>query len=299
MRLGYMPNLTHAQAVLGAADGTLEQSAGVRLEPRLFHSGPTAMTALFAGEIDVAYVGPSPAVNAFVRSGGKAVRVVAGGASGGAVFVVRPGVDPQRLEGARLASPGVANTQDVALRHLLMEQGVRTRERGGKASLTPLPPAEIISLFDRGLLDGAWVAEPWGARLMQEAGGLLVYDERELWPDRRFATTVIVVATDYLARNPEAVRGLLQGHEAITEWIRAHPGEARERLQAELAVLQGRPLPDTIMTEAMSRIDFVTDPMVDSVLEQAQRAWRMGYLGAREPDLSDLFDLRLWQEVVR
>ncbi|MFZ5814600.1 MAG: ABC transporter substrate-binding protein [Bacillota bacterium] len=298
IRLGYMANLTHAQAVLGVAESTFEQTVGVPVIPRLFAAGPAAIQALFAGEIDLLYIGPSPAITGYLRSDGSALRIIAGAASGGAVFVVRDGVDPADLRGARLATPGLANTQDIALRHLLARRGWRTRERGGDVTLSPMAPAEILSLFARGQLDGAWVAEPWGSRLIQEAGARLVYDERELWPDRVAATTVLAARPEFLKVHRDEAKRFLEAHLAITRWIQTQPDQARVRLQAALADLQGRPLPDRLMAEAFGRIDFRSDPMTASVEEQAQRAYQLGLLGARKPDLSGLFDLSLLEEVV-
>lgn len=297
LRLGYFANLTHAQAVLGVADGSLQRAAGVPIEAKVFPSGPTAITALLAGELDILYVGPSPAVTGYMRSEGTALRVVAGAASGGAVFVVRPGFDSTHLDGARLATPGVANTQDISLRYMLRTKGLKTREQGGSVRVTPATPADILGLFARGQLDGAWVAEPWGARIVADTGAKIAWDERDLWPNGRFATTVVVVSANYLQSNPDVVRRFLQGHVAMTRWIQAHPDDARVKLQAALAKLQGKPLPDKVMAEAFARVDFTTDPMVDSVSTQAARAYELGFLGARRPDLTGLYDLTLLREV--
>lgn len=297
IRLGYMANLTHAQAVLGVAEGSFERAVGAKVTTRLFPSGPSAIQALYAGEIDLLYVGPSPAVNGYMRSEGEAVRVIAGAASGGAVFVVREGVDPGDLRGRRLATPGLANTQDVAMRYLLDQRGWPTRERGGDVTLAPMAPAEILSLFARGQLDGAWVAEPWGSRLILEAGAQLVYDERDLWPDRTFATTLLVAHPTYLKEHREQAKRFLAAHLAITQWIQTNPDEARTRLQAALAALQGKPMDARLIAASLSRIDFRTDPMTASVEEQARRAYQLGLLGARQPDLSGLYDLSLLQEV--
>lgn len=297
IRLGYFANLTHAQAVLGVAEGTFAKATGVKIAARLFPSGTTAIQALFAGELDLLYVGPSPAVNGYLRSEGKALRAIAGAASGGALFVVREGIDPTDLRGRRLATPGLANTQDVALRHLLAERNLKTREQGGDVTISPMAPAEILSLLARGQLDGAWVAEPWGSRLILEAGARLAFDERDLWPDRTFATTLLVAHPDFLRDHRDVVRRFLEAHTAITRSIQANPEEARRRLQSALTDLQGKPLPDPLLTEAMSRIDFRTDPMRASVEEQALRAYRLGLLGDSQPDLSGLYDLSLLQEV--
>ncbi|HWI53460.1 MAG TPA: ABC transporter substrate-binding protein [Symbiobacteriaceae bacterium] len=297
LRLGYFANLTHAQAVLGLADGSLERAAGVPIRPKLFTAGPVAITALLAGEIDVLYVGPSPAVTGYIRSQGAALRIVAGAASGGAVFVVRPGVDPAHLDGAHLASPGIANTQDLSLRYVLEQQGLKPREKGGNVAITPVAPAEMLGLFARGQLDGAWVAEPWGARLVAETGARVAIDERDLWPDRRFPTTVVVASTAYLKANPAAVQGLLRAHADLTQFLREHPDAARGRLQSALAALQGKALPDAVMADAFGRVEYLLDPLPGAVQMQAQRAYDLGYLGARRPDLSGLFDLTLLEGV--
>ena len=297
LRLGYFANLTHAQAIVGLADGRLERAVGVTIKPKLFASGPAAITALLAGEIDMLYVGPSPAVTGYMRSEGEALRIVAGAASGGAVLVMRPGADPGKLDGTRLATPGIANTQDVALRHLVASQGLKPRERGGSVTITALPSAEILGLFARGQLDGAWVAEPWGARLVQEAGGVIAIDERDLWPGGVFPTTVLVASTNYLHQHPDVVRAFVAAHVELTEWIQAHPDEARRQLQAGLAKIQGKPIPESVLVEALGRITFLYDPMPEQVATQAGHAFDLGYLGARRPDLRHLFDLTVLEEV--
>lgn len=297
VRLGYMANLTHAQAVLGVADGSFERTLGVPVTTKLFSSGPSAITALLAGELDLLYVGPSPAVTGYIRSEGEALRVIAGAASGGSVLVLRPGLSADRLDGLRLATPGVANTQDVALRHYLNQHGWKPRERGGRVTVTPLPNAEILGLFARGQLDGAWVPEPWGARLVQEAGAVLALDERDLWPDGRFPTTVVVAATPFLEQNPDLVRRFLAAHGELTRFLQERPTEAAAQLQTGLEALQGRPLPDSVLHEALGRIDFTADPMPEAVEEQAMRAYHAGYLGARRPDLTNLFVLTTSGEV--
>jgi NitT/TauT family transport system substrate-binding protein len=299
IRIGYQANLTHAQALLGVADGRFERAAGVKITPRVFHSGPASIAALMAGEVDLLYVGPSPAVTAFVRSQGQALQIIAGAASGGAVLVLRPGFTVDNLAQARLATPGLANTQDISLRHLLLTQGAKTREQGGKVRLSPMSGADILMLFRRDQIDGAWVSEPWGARLTHEAGAEIAIDERELWPDGRFATTVLAVSGRFLAQHRDIAVQILRAHIDLTAWMQAHPKEAVEGLQRELTRLQGKPLGDAIMADAYSRIGFLIDPMQESVFEQANRMVSLGYLGERRPDLQRLYDLSLLKEAER
>jgi NitT/TauT family transport system substrate-binding protein len=181
LRLGYFPNVTHAQALVGVADGTFARALGGKLETRTFNAGPAAMEALLAGDLDASYVGPGPAVIAYLRSKGEGLRVVAGAVSGGAVLVVRDARGPADLAGKRVASPQLGNTQDVALRTWLRANGLGTDGGPRGVEVTPLANTEIRSMFERGELAGAWVPEPWGARLVHDAGGRILVDERSLW----------------------------------------------------------------------------------------------------------------------
>lgn len=296
LRVGYFPNVTHAQAVIGFADGTFQRAVGpgVTLETKLFHAGPYAVEALFAGELDLAYIGPSPAVNGYIKSKGKAFRIVAGAASGGAVLVVQPGLavrSPRDLEGKRVASPQLGNTQDVALRHYLQSGGLKPADRGGTVKLSSAAGADIFALFAKKELDAAWVPEPWGARLVQEAGGVVAVDERDLWPGRQFATTVIIASVKALNEHPEAVQAFLGAHVDLTRWIAAHPDEARARLNSSLAGLTGKRLRDSVLQEALTRVNFDYAVPAQSVVTMARRAYDLGFLGKQEPELQGLFDL--------
>src|SRR5512133_2669010 len=168
-RLGYFPNVTHAQALVGDADGTFARALGGRLETKRFNAGPSAMEALLAGDLDASYVGPGPAVIAFLRSKGQGLRVVAGAASGGAVLVVRDARSARDLAGKRVGSPQLGNTQDVALRTWLRKNGLLDGAGLRAVEVTPVGNPDILTLFARGDLAGAWVPEPWGARRVAEA----------------------------------------------------------------------------------------------------------------------------------
>jgi NitT/TauT family transport system substrate-binding protein len=295
LRLGYFPNLTHGPAVLGMADGSFATAVGMPVEGRLFPSGPAGLTALLAGEVDMLYVGPVPAVTAYIRSGGEGVRIIAGVASGGAGLVLKDGVKATgsdrspALSGLRLASPGVANTQDVALRHYLSEHELSSHEAGGNVRLMTTSPTEILTLFKLDRLDGAWVAEPWTTRLIR-AGGRLAVDERSLWPNGQVATAVLTVRPAFLQAHPEAVQGILAAHRQKVAWLAGRPQEAAPALQAALAKLQGKAIPLDQVEEALTRIDFTADPLAPTIFAQAERAAAAGYLPRPLPDLRHLID---------
>src|SRR5579871_6564189 len=96
IRVGHFPNITHAQAMIAhglsrAGKGWFEERLGPDVEVQWFvyNAGPSAMEAVFARSIDMTYVGPNPAVNAYLKSQGEEIRIVAGACSGGAALVVK------------------------------------------------------------------------------------------------------------------------------------------------------------------------------------------------------------------
>lgn len=289
LRLGYFPNLTHAQALVGDAEGEFASALnGTKLEMKRFNAGPSAMEALLAGELDVAYVGPGPALNAFVRSKGE-LRVIAGAASGGAVLIARSARSAEELRGKRVASPQLGNTQDIALRYWLKRQGLEpSAGGGGDVIVVPVTNPDILNLFRRGELEGAWVPEPWGARLLAEAEGHILVDERELWRGGRFPTTVLVASSRALKERRGQVLAILRAHLRLTERGRADPQEFAQKANAAFAKIAGKPLPEPILQDAFSRIELTTDPMADQLAEVARHATELGFLPPA--DLATLVD---------
>ena len=210
LRLGYFPNVTHATALVGVEQGIFAEALGddVTLETSTFNAGPEAIEALFAGAIDATYIGPNPAINGFAKSDGEALRIVSGATSGGAFLVVKPEItSPADLAGTAIATPPLGNTQDVALRAWLQEQGLSTDESGGgDVSIVPQENSATLDAFKAGHIDGAWVPEPWATRLIQEGGGTVLVDERDLWPDGQYVTTHLIVATQFLDDHPDVVK---------------------------------------------------------------------------------------------
>lgn len=293
IRVGFFPNITHAQALIGQSNKAYEKNVGV-IEWKGFNAGPSAMEALLAGQLDMAFVGPNPAVNAFMRSRGRSLKVVAGVASGGAGLVIGSHSiinSASDLNGKKIASPGLGNTQDVALRHWLKVKGV-------KAQVIPAKNSDILLLLKRRQIDGAWVPEPWLTRLIHEANARLFMDERILWPEGKFPTTVMVARSEFLEKHGPLVQKFLDAHIEITEWIIKHPDESKTLINQQLALLQGgRNLQPKILDEAFARIIVTWDPMNDALLKSASWAGDLGYLPGesifRRSRLQEIFDLRL------
>ncbi|MEX5234764.1 ABC transporter substrate-binding protein [Kocuria arenosa] len=269
LRLGYFGNLTHGPALVGLENDYFAEELGdTGLATQVFNSGPTAVEAMNAGSIDAAFVGPNPAINSFVRSQGRSLAVVAGAASGGAQFVVRPGVTgPEDLAGHTVASPEFGGTQDVALRTWLTEQGYEVDGDGERAvAITPMANGQTISMLRQGRVDGAWLAQPWATRAVQDGARVLV-DERDLWADGRYPTTVLVVRKDYLERHPETVERLVRGLQRSVDWLHEHEDEPRllaSTLNRGLERAQTETLPEETVEGALASIEWTTDPLADT-----------------------------------
>lgn len=288
VRVGLFPNVTHAPAILCVADGTFRASLGsvVGVDVKVFASGPQAVEAVFAGAVDVAYLGPVPAANAFLRSRGEALRIVSGVASGGAAFVVRPEVVTlSDLVGKTVATPQIGNTQDVALRSFLHERGLggRLREKGA-IGVVSRENSQIFEAFRAGDLAGAWVPEPWASRLVLEASGRVLIDEKELWPDGRFATTVMTMTTRFMDAEPEAARALVRANAECVQRLASGDPTARRTVGSWIAATTGRALPEAVMERAWRELSFTIDPLIETVYKRAGQAAELGIFPAFEQE---------------
>lgn len=304
LRVGYFPNITHAQAVIGIADGTFARALGdsAKIDAKVFNAGPSAIEALFAGQLDLAYIGPNPAINGYVKSKGAALRIIAGATSGGAVLVVRrdAGITaPADFRGKKIASPQLGNTQDVALRAWLLKQGLTLKERGGDTQVIPVANPDILTLFRKKEIDAAWVPEPWGARLVHEANGKIFLDERALWPGGNFVVAHVIVSTKFLQANPDIVKKFLAAHVELTQRINADPTSAKQQLNKEIERLTSAALPTVILDEAWSRQTVTYDPIRASLFGSAESAFKLGFLGDTLPNLDSIYDLKLLNQVLR
>ena len=299
VRLGYFPNVTHAPALVGVADGLFQAELGdVPLETFTFNAGTEAVEALFADAIDMTFIGPNPAINAYAQSEGAAIRIISGSTSGGAALIVKPEVETAAdLTGLRIATPSLGNTQDVALRAWLLEQGYETTpEGGGDVAVIPQANSQTLETFLSGDIDGAWVPEPWATRLVIEGGGKVLVNERDLWPDGEFVTTHLIVSTEFLEAYPDAVAAVLRGLVESIDQINADPAGSQATVNAGIESLTGSPLADETMTGAWSNLTFTLDPIASSLRKSADDAVAVGLL---EPvDLSGIYSLEALNSIL-
>jgi NitT/TauT family transport system substrate-binding protein len=304
LRLGYFPNVTHVQPNVGLARGTYQEvlGANVKLQPQTFNAGPSVIEAIFAGELDASYIGPNPAINGFVRSDGKELRIVAGATSGGALLIVRPDRAlnrPADFANKRVATPQLGNTQDVALRAWLKQNGLNAREQGGNVNVLPTANPDALTLFQKGDIDGAWVPEPWATRLVQEANGRIFLDERSLWPNGDFVTTHLIVRTRFLNDHPDVIERLLRAHVDITDYVTANPAEAKALVNKNIETVTSAALPTRVIDGAWENQKVTADPNAASLQKSADDAFALGFLGSKKPDLNNIYDLTLLNKVLR
>lgn len=292
VRLGYFPNVTHATALVGVEQGLFADALGPdKLDLHTFNAGPAAVEALFSGALDATYIGPNPAINAFVKSKGEAIRIVSGATSRGASFVVQQDIaGPANLEGTKVASPQLGGTQDVALRHWLADQGVQ-------ASVLPQENAQTLETFRSRAIAGAWVPEPWATRLVQEGGGKVLVDESTLWPEGDFVTTHLVVRAEFLRKHPETVRRLLEGQVAADAFVNDNPAEAQRLANRGIEKVTGKKLADAVVTAAWKNLRFTNDPIASSLKVSAAHAHDVGLLD--EAKLDGIYDLELLNQVLQ
>ena len=292
LRLGYFANLTHSTPIVGVAKGFYTARLGsTKFSTDVFADGPDEMTALLSGQLDAAYVGPSSALSAYVASHGQGLEIVAGAENGGAELVVAPDITSVAdLRGKTVADPQLGNTQDIALRYWLLEHGYRTSLQGtGMVDVEPSSNSTTLSLLRTGRIAGAWVPEPWASRLVIEGGGHVLVDERSLWPQGNFATTVLVVRTGYLAAHPQAIRELIEGQLEADSWITANPARARELVESRVAALTGVTLESAVLSRAWSEESVSNDPIAPSLRTELQHAVAVGLM--KNTSLSGIYDL--------
>jgi NitT/TauT family transport system substrate-binding protein len=293
IRVGHFPNITHAQAVIGHAlsrqgKGWFEQRLGAdaKIEWFVYNAGPSAMEAIFAKSIDLTYVGSGPALNAYTKSNGAEIRLIAGAANGGAGLIVQPNKNlksPADFRGKRIATPQLGNTQDISCRAWLTDGGLRITQLGGDAQVIPTANADQLALFKANKVDGVWTVEPWLSRLEQEASGEVLVEEKEV------ATTVLVSRVKFLNEQREVAKKFAQANAELTDWIIKNPEEAQRLIKAELLEETKSDMSAQVIAAGWKRIVFTAETPRAAVEKFMQNSVRAGFIKTA-PDLSKLFE---------
>lgn len=293
IRVGHFPNVTHVQSLVAhhlsrTGKGWFEQRLGadVKIEWYIYNAGPSAMEAILANSIDLTYVGPSPALNAYTKSNGEEIRIVAAAAAGGAALVVQgdSGLrQPSDFRGKIIATPQLGNTQDIACRAWLANGGLKITQTGGDASIIPTPNADQLALFKNRKLDAVWTVEPWVSRLERDAGGKVVVEQS------KDSITVLVSSVKFLKTKRDLAAKFVRAHRELTEWILSHPDEAKHMVRQELAAETKADVSADLIAQSWKRIVLINDPSLDEYQHFVADAQRVGFIRSA-PDLSRLIE---------
>ncbi len=301
VRIGYFPNLTHATALVGLQEGLIgKELGGTRIKPQTFNAGPSAIEALNGGSLDIGFIGPSPSINAYVKSKGSNLRIISGSASGGVKLVVNPDriKTLDDLKGKKIATPQKGNTQDVAFLNWISEKGWTVDPESGKGDVSVVRTDNKVTpdAFKQGSIDGAWVPEPTASKLVTDGANVLL-DETDLWPGKKFVITNVIVSQKFLKAHPDVVEAVLAGTVKTNEWINANPEKAKASANARLAADSGKPLDAKVIDPAWQSILVTDDPLASTLKAQAEHAVKAELI--EQHDLSGIYDLTLLNKVLR
>lgn len=302
IRIGFFPNLTHSQAVYGYANGDFEKAFGDQYEVKWhsFNAGPAEIEAMFAGEVDIGYIGPIPAINGHIKSNGN-VKIIAGATLNGAMLVTRKGLiinEVKELAGRTIAVPQFGNTQHLCLLNLLSANGLSTIEKGGNVKVIESSNPDMKTLMDKGDIDAALVPEPWATRLINEIGVNVLLDSDEVWDTGDYSTAVIIVSTKFYEKNKDLVKQFLQTHIDITEYINEHPEEAMKKINDKIGELTGSKLSESVLKNSFSNMIVTFDPSVSFINKFMTIYQDEGFVKSI-PNKNKVYDFEILNELLR
>lgn len=282
IRFGHFPNITHAQGVIAHAlsrqgRGWFEERLGPNVEIQWFtyNAGPSAMEAMFAGSLDLTYVGQGPALNAHFKSLGEEIRVIAGAANAGAALVIKPDGPIKTaadFRGKKIATPQLGNTQDISCRAWLKTQGFKVTQMGGDVTVLPTANPDQLAAFQKGDVAGVWTVEPWVTRLEREAGGKVMIE------DTQVLTTWLVSSAKFFNNNRELVKKIVAANAELTQWMQANAAEAQKLLIAELKEETRATFDPEAAAQAWKRIKFTTEVSAELITKAVQDGKDAGFL---------------------
>lgn len=302
VRIGFFPNITHSQALIGKANGSFQKAIGESnpIEWKQFNAGPAEIEALFAGAVDIGYIGPGPAINGYTKSQGD-ITIIAGATDAGAILVSRkdlPIKDIKELSGKKVAVPQFGNTQDLSLRNLLQANGLTDTTKGGTVEVRQADNPDIKTLLDKGEIDAALVPEPWGSTLVKDIQANVVLDYNQVWREGNYSSAVVVVRTEFLKNHPDIVENFLKNHVDLTDYINTHKEEAKQTVNAQITELTKKPLSPEILNAAFDRLTITTNPEKDSILDFVTLSVNAGFI-KEKPDTTNLVNLEVLNKVLR
>ncbi len=290
INVGFFPNITHAQALLGQ-NGKFDDGTGCKIEWKKFNAGSTEIEAMMAKELDIAYVGPGPAINGYIKTNGE-IKIIAGVCEGGAMLVSRKELKiktPAELKGLKIAVPQFGNTQHIVLKKLMEENGLKESTKGGNVDIIQAENPDIGMLFDKKAVDAAFVPEPWASKLVMENGANIVMDYDKFWNNGKYPVTVIIARTDFIKKNPELIKKFINTHKELTNFANENREITKERVNGELKRITGKEIAKNVIDSAFSRVIFSSEIDKNAVIEMSEIMKSMGNI-KKESKVDGIFE---------
>lgn len=302
VRIACFPNLTHSQALVGMAEGQFQKAFGeeYQIEWKIFNAGPAEIEALFAGEVDIGYIGPVPAINGYVKSEGE-LQIIAGATDAGAILVSRKDLhikDIKELDGKKIALPQFGNTQDLVLRYILNENGLKDSTKGGSVQIIQAENPDIKMLLDRGDIDAALVPEPWGSRLIKEINANVVLDYNQVYSQGEYSSAVVIARTDFIKKHPDIVKKFIQTHVQLTKYINENNNTVKKVLNDQIKKLTKSSIPDDILDASFKRLVITNNPEKESISNFIKISKDVGLI-KEEPDIEMLLNINILNDVLK
>lgn len=300
VRIGFFPNITHSQVLVGKTTGIFEKEMESNIEWKKFNAGSSEIEALMAGEIDLGYIGPGPAINGCIKTRGD-LQIIAGASNAGAVLVSRKDVlikNIKQLSGKKITVPQYGNTQDLSLKHLLKINGLKPSTKGGSVEVIQAGNFDIKLLFDQKAIDAAIVPEPWGSILIKENNANLVLDYNQIWKNGNYPTAVVIARTDFVQQHPELVKKFLKTHIELTDYINKNNQEAKELINTQLKELTNKLLPEDVLNSSFKRLKTTINPEIIAIEELIDLSLEAGFI-KKKPDTKNLFNLTILNNLLK
>lgn len=301
VRIGFFPNITHSQALMGKGEGQFQKAFGNNeIEWKMFNAGPSEMEAMLAGELDIAYIGPGPAINGYVKSKGD-IQIISGATNAGAILISRKDVkiaDLKELENKKIAVPQFGNTQDLTLRYLLNQNGLKDKTKGGNVEIRQVENPDLKVLLENGDIDAALVPEPWGSTLVKEINANVILDYNKLWRDGNYSTAVVIARKDFIKKHPDIVERFLKTHIELTDTITKNNEQAKQIINNQINDLTKKSLSKDVFDAAFGRMTPTYNPEKDSIMDFIDLSVEVGTL-KEKTDTSNLFDLSILNKVLK
>lgn len=302
VRIAYFPNITHSQALTGIEEGTFQKALGnkTKIEWKQFNAGSSEVEGFLAGAIDIGYIGPGPAINAYTKSKGD-VQIIAGATDGGAVLIAKKDSSinsVKDLAGKKVAVPQLGATQDLSLRFLLNENGLKDKSKGGNVEIVAADNPDIITLISNGHIDAALVPEPWGSRIQKETGAKLVLDNNQIWKNGNYPTAVVVARKEFIKDHPDIVEKFLKTHVELTSFINTDTDKAKNEINTEFKTLTKKSLDKDVLDSSFNRLKVTYNPEKSVIKDMIDLSVQAGFIKSK-PDDSNLFDLNILNKVLK